>query len=320
MKKIFTYLMLFASTFLLQKLKAQNYYSLNASLSSYADLVSPVSLNNTDSIAEAYYASGDVVFPVYGEHVNFNLDQNVPSLGAYITRYGYLAVYESPSYAYTMVFHGAFSNYHRRDASSSISVKYEGNSGSGILKFQWKNMGIDGLPDSNYVNFQIWFNEGSKTISYHYGPSVITGDITPAIGIFRAPNNFSMLTHASYVMGNIATPSSLTLASPATFNQINSVNGFPPANTVYTFVSNTTGIVEAGREKEVSIYPNPVAGSLFINTAKQGGSITITDVSGKIVLQQNAPANGIPVDVSSLSKGIYWMNTGEGKPVKFIKE
>jgi hypothetical protein len=321
-KKLLIYAFLCASAALLNKLKAQNYYDLATSLSTYTDLVSPVVLNNDDSIAGAYYASGDVIFPVYGYDVNFNQVPSVPSLGAFITRYGYLAVYESPSYSYTMVFHAAYNSYIKRDATSSISIKYEGAQGNGILKIQWKNMGIEDKPDSNYVNFQVWFNEQNKTISYHYGPHNITGAITPFIGMFRAPNDFSFLSNASYVTGTLENPSTLTLSNPAAFAGINTVSGFPANNTVYTFSKNLTGINETfSGQNAVSVYPNPANHSLYVDAANmKAETILIRDLAGKEVLTVSGLKKGESIDISMLNSGLYWLVAEGYKPVKFVKE
>ncbi|HWB64467.1 MAG TPA: choice-of-anchor tandem repeat GloVer-containing protein [Chitinophagales bacterium] len=78
-------------------------------------------------------------------------------------------------------------------------------------------------------------------------------------------------------------------------------NGASPMSTLLE-LQNTTGI-NTLTEQKVSLYPNPVAGSLLINTGNFKPSvITITDLNGRQVLQAEY-ANTI--DVSTLPAGAY---------------
>ena len=65
---------------------------------------------------------------------------------------------------------------------------------------------------------------------------------------------------------------------------------------------------------DVSAYPNPASGTInvsFDTPAKEKYTIKIADLSGKILLQQennsSEGANSLPIDVSHLAKGIYFL-------------
>ena len=75
-------------------------------------------------------------------------------------------------------------------------------------------------------------------------------------------------------------------------------------------------------EPSLSIYPNPVSDILMIKNVKSSDykSYSITDILGKTVysVSNNETINSI--DVSNLSKGLYFLHVGDLSPVKFIKK
>ncbi len=64
---------------------------------------------------------------------------------------------------------------------------------------------------------------------------------------------------------------------------------------------------------EISIYPNPSNGIIFINT-QSNVELTITDITGKVVFTKNNVANEESINLSNLQKGVYLakMVTEEG--------
>jgi hypothetical protein len=66
----------------------------------------------------------------------------------------------------------------------------------------------------------------------------------------------------------------------------------------------------------ITLYPNPVSDVLSINGMPPGATITIMDVSGKIVrIYENASET---IDVSYLPKGVYFVKANE-EVLKLIK-
>lgn len=63
--------------------------------------------------------------------------------------------------------------------------------------------------------------------------------------------------------------------------------------------------VKQSNNADITIYPNPVANTLIINGLKNNNAIKIVNSAGQIVLQQNANANSLSIDVSTLKTGIY---------------
>ena len=77
-------------------------------------------------------------------------------------------------------------------------------------------------------------------------------------------------------------------------------------------------------DQEISIYPNPATTTLNLSsTEMMDFTICITDVTGRVVLREKILDSFYPVDVSSLTSGIYLLRLetpeGANKMVKFVK-
>ena len=82
---------------------------------------------------------------------------------------------------------------------------------------------------------------------------------------------------------------------------------------IFTDIDNTTS-------QKIIIFPNPVSDILYINGINNAKDIRIFDVTGKTVLiPQSSFLNTNQIDVSALSKGIYFLKV-DNQVVKFIKK
>jgi hypothetical protein len=94
----------------------------------------------------------------------------------------------------------------------------------------------------------------------------------------------------------------------------------------YTFVKiyTETGVETVGDFSAPSFYPNPVTDLLFVKSKETVKSITVFDLSGKILTAANYNESGrIPINVSMLDKGLYLLKietTAETKTLKFYKK
>ncbi len=88
--------------------------------------------------------------------------------------------------------------------------------------------------------------------------------------------------------------------------------------TVYSVDCDGLGISEVGQIL-VNIYPNPVNDVLNIES-KSATIIQIANVLGEIVHTQTIQLGINPIDVSSLNSGIYFIKTGKGADLKFVKQ
>jgi endoglucanase Acf2 len=67
---------------------------------------------------------------------------------------------------------------------------------------------------------------------------------------------------------------------------------------------NTTGIIN-NNFTPVSFYPNPAKSEIFINGITETSEVSIFDLTGKLLIQQNDFQEGGKIDVSKLEKGVY---------------
>jgi len=68
------------------------------------------------------------------------------------------------------------------------------------------------------------------------------------------------------------------------------------------------GVNEISRAEDFILYPNPAKNILYLSGIKTGAkSFTITDITGKILLQKTVESSNSFQDVSFLSQGIYFL-------------
>ena len=299
--------------------KSQNYVHTLSNVA-YQDLPNPQVIHGADSIASGYYIDINLLFPAFGSIADFNSIPSIPSLGAYVARNGYLAAYENPSYSHTFAFHGYLNNLIRINHSSSISVLLVPNGSYKLLKFQWKNMGILHHADTEYVNFQIWLDEANKSVSYHYGPSILNNDPNNAggIGLLRAPNNFSSFTNATYLKGDAKYPNQLEEFHPTSFSNLIGSTNFPPQGTLVTFKLPTSGMQQNQLNKSnYSIYPNPFKESLKIHCT---GNFNwqIIDLFGKQIKGGTGLDEQL-VNTTDIASGLYLIKIERQNEIAFEK-
>jgi len=92
----------------------------------------------------------------------------------------------------------------------------------------------------------------------------------------------------------------------------------------------TTGIANLSESNNASLYPNPTNTKMNLSFAMQGSAkkatINILNVTGKSMLETTTEiSNGktIPIDISSLSAGIYFVRITTDKTsqtIKFVKD
>lgn len=69
--------------------------------------------------------------------------------------------------------------------------------------------------------------------------------------------------------------------------------------------SNIVSIV-VGQEEETDIYPNPTAGSVFIKGNAPERVVTVTDLTGRVILEKNLSGSNL-IDLDGQPKGIYFL-------------
>ncbi|MDD2199376.1 MAG: T9SS type A sorting domain-containing protein, partial [Bacteroidales bacterium] len=80
----------------------------------------------------------------------------------------------------------------------------------------------------------------------------------------------------------------------------------------------STGIGVINGE-EVRIYPNPASEMLYIDTPFEFDRVSITDISGKVVLEQTNNNTVSGINISSLAAGSYFIKIEKQNESTFIK-
>ena len=115
--------------------------------------------------------------------------------------------------------------------------------------------------------------------------------------------------------------------SPSTTNA--QLIGASTALYTYYYIDNASVVycdpsgVEEMEMQDVEISPNPATNEIKIESKMQNAEIEIRDVLGQIVYSAKAIAASSTIDVSMLSKGVYFISLQNGKQTinkKFVKE
>lgn len=192
--------------------------------------------------------------------------------------------------------------------ASPISYLLTGTTPNRILKVEWKNAGFYAEGDSlgtlnDYVNFQIWFYEGSNNIEFHYGPSQLSYpslDYDYETGAIIGLSDYNVQN--SYILaGPVATP--VVLHDSVTF-----INGTPANGTVYKFTKLTSGISNQEIDlSKVNIFPNPAINQVVVNSEiPMNGIIQIQSLDGKILkIKEVIGEKRIQINTGTIPNGLY---------------
>jgi hypothetical protein len=88
-------------------------------------------------------------------------------------------------------------------------------------------------------------------------------------------------------------------------------------------ISDTTTAMNGMNTPTVAkVYPNPATNSLFIDGYTDVSTVSVTDVSGRVIKQLIIDKSNNSIDISSLQSGSYILKLNDGtapKPLQFIK-
>jgi len=205
-------------------------------------------------------------------------------------------------------------------SESEIFVKREGNSGNRILKIEWRNVGffdeIEVLGESySYANVQLWIYEATQSIEIKIGDCYFANpqycfpvSLSPSfyIGEFSTQTRFQQVECVVNAQNNEAI---------ATEGIAQSIDFDLEKNTSFNFsTKNSVGILPIS-QNILEMYPNPA--NSYVNIRLQQNvlseaNITISDISGKILLQQPVnPADTILLNIENFSTGVYFVKISD---------
>ncbi len=68
-----------------------------------------------------------------------------------------------------------------------------------------------------------------------------------------------------------------------------------------------------------NIYPNPASDHLFVES-NEATEIVIRDITGKTMQVESLKSGNNLIQLTSLSRGVYFIQSASGATVKFVKE
>ncbi len=258
--------------------KAQ-YYSFSKSTQNYADITGA---DIIDTAMQDYISFlPDHPFKIFGKTGITSFSIGVET--------GYL-VAASPQYGFALdPMMGTV--FRKIPGQSSVSIKEIITSSDTLLLVQWKQIGLKGHPDNEFLNFQVSISLSKETVTYHYGSSNyvrISNDSAfmnpsntgPEVMLVLLYPDFSNYYEFNTLSGNPANP--LYSSNYARMTSI------PAPNQLYTFRKRTSvGMKEAVGVEGIRIYPNPsIDKKIHISSPETIGLIKIYSVTGKLVLVQ----------------------------------
>jgi hypothetical protein len=215
MKKTTLYFSALFCLFVTSKVSAQ--YFVSTSTGTYTDLVNPTVLVSGTTFKSNYMANipGAVTFfnKSYGtDHASTQgQETNVfPTFAMLVTEAN-----SGNSNAEVSVFGNC--GVQGLDATSSLSYLVTGDTKTGIIKFQWKNIGLKGSgAATDFINIQLWLNRADKSVTVVMGPHQITGSTAfgthgnTCIGIDEYDGGFNSILASAYLKGDPAAPTVVT--------------------------------------------------------------------------------------------------------------
>lgn len=286
-------------------LNGQHFYGVKTGLSTYTPLTDATPITVEDAQGGGRYFGYNLEFKTFTFNASFKAGGN--SLGVYVAYDGYLfadnSVTKSHAIIYQVLQLEGQNNGLRMKNNSAMQYKYEGTQGSGILKVEWKNMGLVNHHDSEFVNLQLWLNESDNSITYFYGPRSVSGTLRNHVGLFTSPyTQFGVFDNSMNFSG---IPQRFTIVNASGYNNLPSFSELPENGRYFMFTTNTTGIQDANTIALKGIYPNPAQTTV---TLPYAGIYTITDITGKLISTGETLTENATVDVESLNTGIYYIH------------
>ncbi len=328
MKKTIIYTFILFNMVFITRLKAQ--YTVTTSTGTYTDLVNPTIVASGASFQPNYVISIAGSFLFFDKAYGFDTKSN--GQGTNLFPGASILNYSTPSTS-TIAELTLFGNcgLTGKDATSSLSYLVTGDTKTGIIKFQWKNLIIKKSGSaSDYINVQLWLNRADNTFTYVFGPHQVTGKSAfgahggTCIGIDQFDGGFNSILASAYLTGDSSNPTVVTGARSFTTDPA-TLNGIPAEGTMYTFKfphTHTSGVDEILEQNipDFNTYPNPANNSISVGYTvadKAEFRISIADIAGKElkVINEGIKTKGYyesNIEVGDLKTGIYFCTVVSG--------
>ena len=148
---------------------------------------------------------------------------------------------------------------------------------------------FDGIKDTTISNVTLDLTDGGLKVGGHKNPG-------------RYQNDFIGMVDELMLFNKILSDEEVVLA----------MNNFE-----------ASGISDRKGAKEISLYPNPVENTLYLNNLSDVKNVSIHSITGKMIQRMSVTRPDIQVDTKSLTPGMYFIrieqSNGETSVSKFLK-
>lgn len=295
--------------------RAQQFYNFAISSSTYTELTNDTPISTVPTTV-GYYLRVPFKMEAFGVPFDFGESDTsvVVFVGAYVAPRNF-------GLGRIGVFDAFTSDLRNRDSGSAISYVLEGSGEDKVLKFQWKNMALNGHPASDYVNVQLWLYQKDNSFEVHVGPNRVTsrtayfGYTGPSVGTFLSNADLTAYLGMYHLFGSPASP------APDRFNPYVPMSATPPDGIVYRFTY-TKGASVAVSEKETSgasFHPNPTTGATYITLPESlraaRPTMILHDMMGREALRLDEVNDGDRIETDMLGAGVYYVTLRKGEKV-----
>ena len=225
----------------------------------------------------------------------------------------------SSSLTNTTICSGTSVNVSVTGASSYTWLPSGSNSSSVLSPNATTNYTVTGSNGSclgNTVTFTINVNQ-SPSISASATPSIMCSGESSTLTANGA-TNYTWTPSTSLSNNNTNT----VVANPntTTIYTVTGSNGTCASSNSITLTVNTcTGLQNINAGSGISIYPNPSKGVFNISSSSTFMNVTIINALGQIVLEESLKSNLSTIDLSKMSKGIYYLKASTNEGTKLFK-
>ena len=163
---------------------------------------------------------------------------------------------------------------------------------------------LTGTSSGEYINYSFEVPEdGTYDIDFTIGATTQTQDVQFYIDFdWHKSTNPRRYTAPYALVSNLP---AVTIPGIALTKGIHTLNFYPQGNVnfdKFQFRNNTS--IKTINKDEITLYPNPSKG-LFQIHAPIGGTITVSDIAGKQILEEKMQEINTTIDLSGYASGIY---------------
>lgn len=217
---------------------------------------------------------------------------------------------------------------------SPIAYEIVGDAPNRICKIQWSNVGFydewmnTGLA-GNALSFQFWIYETTHAMRIHFGPTFIK-----SANLFQTFGYPCVMLIDEFDMNSETWSGMWTLAGPADNPQVVSVSEFgpfgldpsqllssdPQEGQVYSFQLLTPiNVNEPLSQESFHLFPQPAKDQVSFWT-ESIDRLSVLNAQGQVVMQYTASIGLNTLDISSLSDGLYYLQSTQGDklPTKLL--